>query len=178
MMAKKKEKTEDNNQPNPKILNNENKKDSIEKLDNLNTGTVYIPMEAIVNVPITGGFRYAIEDVIHMIMADMSAEEVIITMHNIKTNFTKVKDGEVTARDRALWTLMSLVSEINYQAADQKLTRYTNKPMNEELSGIINKMHKESPDDIDSIQEMGRYNKSWKDFHIAKGEKFNEGSDQ
>ena len=174
-MAKKKKNTEENNQPNPKILSSKNKTDSIEKLDNLNTGTMYIPTEAIVNVPITGGFRYAIEDVIHMIMADMSADEVSVAMYNIKTNFTKVKDGEVTARGRALWTLMSLISEINYQAADQKLTKHTNKPINEELSNIINKMHKESPDDIESIQDMGRYNQSWKDFHIKKS---NEGSDQ
>ena len=92
-MAKKKKNTEENNQPNPKILSSKNKTDSIEKLDNLNTGTMYIPTEAIVNVPITGGFRYAIEDVIHMIMADMSADEVIVAMYNIKTNFTKVKDS-------------------------------------------------------------------------------------
>ena len=118
-MAKKKKNTEENNQPNPKILNSKNKTDSIEKVDNLNTGTMYIPTEAIVNVPITGGFRYAIEDVLHMIMADMSADEVIVAMYNIKTNFTKVKDGEVTARDRALWTLMSITTELNYQAAEQ-----------------------------------------------------------
>ena len=170
-MAKKKKNTEENNQPNPKILSSKNKTDSIEKLDNLNTGTMYIPTEAIVNVPITGGFRYAIEDVIHMIMADMSADEVIVAMYNIKTNFTKVKDGEVTARDRALWTLMSLISEINYQAADQNLTVLSKSNIREDMAGIINSMN---AGDIESAKKMAEYSDEVKKFK----KKSTEGSNQ
>jgi hypothetical protein len=154
--------------PNPKILKSKDKLESISKL-NADQGTVYIPSEAVVNVPISGSFRYAIEDVLHFIMKDMSPEEIIIIMNQIRTNFKDVKD-EVPLRDKAIWTLMSLLSEINYQAADQKLTRYTEKPINEEMAGIINKMN---VDDADSARNMADYSEAYK-----KHFKINEGSDQ
>jgi len=160
-MANKKKKSKE---PNPKILNKQDRIKSTKKLDQLDQGTAYIPNEAIINVPISGSFRYAIEEALHYIMSSMTSDEIIIVMYSIKTNFQKTKDGEVTNRDRAIWTLMSLLSEINYQAADQNLTRYTDKPINEDLAGIINKMHKENPEDIDSIQEFGKYNEKYNEF--------------
>ena len=58
-MANKKKKSKE---PNPKILNKQDRIKSTKKLDQLDQGTAYIPNEAIINVPISGSFRYAIEE--------------------------------------------------------------------------------------------------------------------
>tara|TARA_Y100000361_G_C11034198_1_gene276431 strand:+ start:182 stop:691 length:510 start_codon:yes stop_codon:yes gene_type:complete len=159
-MTKKKKKSEE---PNPKILSEKDRKESIDKLNSIDKGAVYIPVEAIINVPISGSFRLAIEETLHYIMSQMTSDEIITSMYHMKTNYTKM-EGQPTLRDRSLWTVMSLLQEINMQAADQKLTRYTDKPVNEELAGILNKMQTEDAESIDSIQEIGRYNMKYKNF--------------
>lgn len=171
-MAKKKKKDET---PNPKIMNPKTVKKQIDNLNELPEGTTsYIPHEAVINVPISGSFRYAIEDTLHYVMSDMSSDEIIVAMYNIKTGYKHFK-GETTQRDKALWTLMSLISEINYQAGDQKLTRSTNKPVNEELAGIINDMNTENDSEMQSVAKMRDYAQKYKDFHDKKS---NEDSNQ
>ena len=48
-----------------------------------------------------------------------------------------------TQRDRAIWTIMSLQSEINFQAADQKKTVVGKDPVKEKLSTLLYDMDPE-----------------------------------
>ena len=167
-MTKNKKKTKKSNQPNPKILKPKDKLRSISKLGDLDKGTVYIPSEFIINVPISGSFRWAIEDVLHLLMKDMSVDDILVSMHKIRTGFKDVKSDNISHVDKAIWTLMSLLSEINYQAADQNLTRHTDKNINEELAGIINKLN---TNDDTAARNMADYSQAWNKKFNSKDEK-------
>ena len=101
--------------------------DNQDKLSELDVAAIVIPDDAIIQVPISGNFRKAIEDTLNFILAPMQADEIVATMHKIKANF-RDKEGKllpndkISIVDKAVWTLMSLLSEINLQAADQGKT--------------------------------------------------------
>ena len=167
-MAKKKKNSQE---PNPKILKPKDVSDSIKKLDSLEPGgVVTIPPNAVVNVPISGSFRFAIEDTLHYIMSDMSSDQIIVAMHNIRTGYKNVK-GEASPKDKALWTLMSLLAEINYQAADQNLTVLSKSNIREDMAGIINSMN---AGDVESAKKMAEYSDEVRKFK----KKSTEDSDQ
>jgi hypothetical protein len=150
-MAKKKKNSQE---PNPKILQPKDVSDSIKKLDNLEPGEVVtIPPQAVVNVPISGVFRHAIEDTLHYVMSDMTSEQIVVVMHRIRTGFKNVT-GEASLQEKSLWTLMSLLAEINYQAANQNLTVKTDADIKEEMAGIINSMN---AGDVESAKNMAEY---------------------
>ena len=92
---------------------------------------------------ISGSFRKAIEDVLFYIMAPMTAEEIMETMGKIKIHFTDIPAEKITQRDKAVWTIMSLQSEINFQAADQKKTVVGKDPVKEKLSTLLYDMDPE-----------------------------------
>ena len=169
-MAKKKKNSQ---QANPKILQPKDVSDSIKKLDSLEPGKVVtIPPNVVVNVPVSGHFRFAIEDTLHYIMSDMSSDEIIVAMHRIRTGFKGV-DREATLKEKSLWTLMSLIAEINYQAANQNLTVKTDADIKEEMAGIINSMN---AGDVESAKSMAEYHTRMK--NDPKNKKSTEGSDQ
>ena len=127
-----------------KPLSGEQKIESLAKLGKAPKDTVItIPDEAIINVPISGSFRKAIEDVLFYIMGPMTAEEIMETMGKIKIHFKDIPAGKITQRDKAVWTIMSLQSEINFQAADQKKTVVGNDPVKEKLSTLLYDMDPE-----------------------------------
>ena len=125
-----------------------------------------LPPNAVINVPISGSFRFAIEDTLHYVMRDMSSDQIVVAMHRIRTGFKGVKE-EATPLEKSLWTLMSLVAECNYQAAEQKLTVHTKADIKEDLAGIINSMNK---GDIDSAKNMAEYSAKMKDFNKKSNE--------
>ena len=169
-MAKK---NKNSQEPNPKILKPNDVSDSIKKLDSIEPGSVVtIPPNVVVNVPISGHFRFAIEDTLHYIMKDMTSDEIIVVMHRIRTGFKGV-DREATLQEKSLWTLMSLLAEINYQAANQNLTVQTDADIKEEMAGIINSMNK---GDLESAKNMAEYHTRMK--NDPKNKKSTEGSDQ
>ena len=136
------------------------KLDSIEKLNELENGKIVtIPDDAIINVPISGSFKKAVEETLHYVMADLDTEEIIIALQRIRTGFKGVKVGEATHTERAIWVLMSLISEMNYQAAEQKKTVVTDENINERMSDIINAF-----DDPTSSEALQNYNQEYKDW--------------
>tara|TARA_R100001463_G_scaffold41002_2_gene86698 strand:- start:12 stop:533 length:522 start_codon:yes stop_codon:yes gene_type:complete len=150
------------------------KLESIEKLNEIEQGKVVtIPDDAIINVPISGSFKKAVEETLHYVMADLDTEEIIIALQRIRTGFKGVKAGEATHTERAIWVLMSLISEMNYQAAEQKKTIVTDEEVNEKMSDIINAF-----DDPTSTDAMQNYNQEYKDWRSEYDKKKEEGSNE
>ena len=125
--------------------------DNKEKLSELDIASVIIPDDAIIQVPISGNFRKAIEDTLNFILAPMEAADIVATMHKIKANF-RDKDGklisedQITIVDKSVWTLMSLLSEINLQAADQ---------VRESLTDVLNNMNEQTMEAvIDDVRDF------------------------
>jgi len=159
IMAKKKK---DSKEYKSKVLEPVDVDASIKKLDALEEGSVVtIPPNVIINVPISGMFRYAIEDTLHYIMSSMTSDEIIVSMHKVRKGF-KDEKGSTSPRDTALWTLMSLLAEINYQAADQNLTVLGDNTVKEDMAGIINSMNK---GDVESAKNMAEYSSKMKEFN-------------
>ena len=139
------------------------KLESIEKLNEIEQGKVVtIPDDAIINVPISGSFKKAVEETLHYVMADLDTEEIVIALQRIRTAFKGVEPGQATHTERAIWVLMSLISEMNYQAAEQKKTIVTDEEVNEKMSDIINAF-----DDPTSTDAMQNYNQEYKEWRSA-----------
>ena len=118
------------------------KKQKIEAIDKLSKvakgKVVTIPDDAIINIFISGDFKKAIEETLHFVMSDMAVAEIIVAMKRIREGFKGVDPQTVTNAERACWVLMSLVSEINHQAAIQEKTVITNEDRNETMADAIN----------------------------------------
>tara|TARA_R100001463_G_scaffold26759_2_gene62435 strand:+ start:645 stop:1313 length:669 start_codon:yes stop_codon:yes gene_type:complete len=98
----------------------------------------YVPDEALVNVPISGAFKVAIQDTLNFMMSRMTKEETIRGLMHIQSNFEGYKKKEdVQQSDLAVWTLMSLVSEFNFQAQEQGKLLNTDKLMKDEVAEFI-----------------------------------------
>ncbi len=152
-MAKKKEKT-------PKRVTPKDKISAIEKLTEVASGKVVtVPDDAIINVPISGSFRKAIEQTLHYIMSPMEAEEIIVAMQRIRSGFQDINPLKVTEKERAIWVLMSIISEINYQAAEQKKTIVTEEDVNERMADIIHGINTDA-----AAEDMANFNEEYKDF--------------
>jgi len=123
----------------PKATTKKQKISALEKLSQVAAGKVVtIPDDAVVNVPISGSFKKAIEETLHYVMYDMSAEEIIAAMRKIRIGFKDVKPEEITHKEKSCWTLMSIISEMNHQAAEQKLTVITDEDVDERMADALN----------------------------------------
>tara|TARA_Y100000361_G_scaffold54225_1_gene47341 strand:- start:2348 stop:2881 length:534 start_codon:yes stop_codon:yes gene_type:complete len=141
-MAKKKKttskKTEVKSENPVKEITLEQRKESVDKLKQLKEGNVVtIPSDAVVNIPISGSFRKAIEGVLYYIMEPLTANQIIISMSKVKTNFEGLKPDQVNNTDRAIWCIMSLLSELHFQAAQQGKTVETDEKIDESISSMI-----------------------------------------
>ena len=123
--------------------------DSKEKLSELDVASVVIPDDAIIQVPISGNFRKAIEDTLNFVLAPMQSDEIVAVMLKIKANF-RDKEGKllpedkISIIDKVVWTLMSLLAEINLQAADQGKTVAIKETVRESLTNVLNNMNDEN----------------------------------
>ena len=157
MMAKKKTNTP---KTPTKSTTKKQKLSALEKLSEVSAGKVVtIPDDAIINVPISGSFKKAIEETLHFTMAPMSADEIIIAMRRIRGGFKDVDPLQVTDKERSIWVLMSIISEINFQAAEQKKTIITDENVSERMSDIISAIDTDT-----AIGDMIDFNKEYKDF--------------
>tara|TARA_R110002020_G_scaffold113396_2_gene260829 strand:- start:660 stop:1208 length:549 start_codon:yes stop_codon:yes gene_type:complete len=149
----------------PKPVNKKQKIDALQKLSEISEGKVVtIPLDAIVNVPISGSFKKAIEETLHYVMHDMDVQEIIIAMRKIRTGFKDVKPEEVTHKEKSCWVLMSIISEMNFQAAEQKLTVITDDKIDERMSDAISGL-----DTDPAIADLIAMNEEYKDFLKDKG---------
>tara|TARA_R100001443_G_scaffold114574_1_gene130775 strand:+ start:293 stop:820 length:528 start_codon:yes stop_codon:yes gene_type:complete len=134
--------------------------DNKEKLSELDIASVIIPDDAIIQIPISGNFRKAIEDTLNFILAPMQADEIVATMHKIKANFRDeegklLPEDKITIIDKSVWTLMSLLSEINLQAADQGKTVAVKETVKESLTNVLNNMNEQTMEAvIDDVRDF------------------------
>ena len=71
-------------------------------------------------------------------MSRMSKEETIRGLMHIQSNFEGYKEkDDVQQSDLAIWTLMSLVSEFNFQAQEQGKLLNTDKLIKDEVADFI-----------------------------------------
>ena len=147
-------------------------KDNLSDLDNIQS--VVIPDDAVVNVPIQGSFRRAIEDTLNYILSPMSASEILAIMGKLKVNFKGVDPETITISDKAVWTLMSLLMEMNYQAADQNKTVATEQSVKQSLDDMFNSMTEDTVNEV--INDVRDFSKKEFGKDISKKENTNEDS--
>ena len=116
----------------PIELTNEDRQKTVDKINKLKgSEAMPLPDEAIVSIPISGSYHKAIEGLFFYLMEPMNASEVLLTMNNIKNNFKDVPEEKISNRQRAIWTIMTLLSEIQWQAdAQGKLVKTEQKVTN------------------------------------------------
>jgi hypothetical protein len=116
-----------------------------------------IPNEAIINIPISGTFKNAIQDTLNFCMSRMSKDEVLRAMLNIQTDFEGIKDPKkITSGDMAIWCLMSLLTEVNFQAQEQGKLLATKQSMGDKITDFMDKLQEDpsyevTQEEIDNI---------------------------
>tara|TARA_R100000781_G_C4071744_1_gene124691 strand:+ start:582 stop:1067 length:486 start_codon:yes stop_codon:yes gene_type:complete len=102
---------------------------------------VTIDRDAIINLPILGAFRDYISEALNYIFSQKSEEETIKVLAHIRDGFKDVpKDAPYDGYMNSVWCLMTLLTEINHQAAQQGHTIITEENFDESLSNLINSM--------------------------------------
>mgnify|MGYP003155069697 CR=1 FL=1 len=99
---------------------------------------ITVPDDAIIDIKISGYFRKKFEQVFYYLLAPLSADEIVATMAKIKKGFANVPQDQLTLTDDVVDTMMTLISEINYQAGVQNKTTATDKYVNEAMADFIN----------------------------------------
>tara|TARA_R100000231_G_scaffold25073_1_gene23041 strand:- start:913 stop:1410 length:498 start_codon:yes stop_codon:yes gene_type:complete len=120
------------NVPDPIDLTNEDRQKTVDKINKLKSSEVMtLPDEAVVSIPVSGSYHKALEGLFFYLMEPMNASEVLHIMNNIKNNFEGVPEEKISNRQRAIWTIMTLLSEIQWQAdAQGKLVKTEQKVSN------------------------------------------------
>ena len=77
-----------------------------------------------------------IDDIMYYIMDDMEASEIITAFQMIKMNFKGIYPDLIDMRVKSLWTLMSITTELNYQAAEQGKWQETDTVIGDALNKI------------------------------------------
>tara|TARA_A100000172_G_scaffold11270_2_gene6041 strand:+ start:1010 stop:1507 length:498 start_codon:yes stop_codon:yes gene_type:complete len=136
-MAKKKSSSKSkekkvSNVPDPIEISNEDRQKTVDKINKLkSTEVMSLPDEAVVSIPVSGSYHKAIEGLFFYLMEPMNASEVLLTMNNIQNNFKDVPEEKISNRQKAIWTIMTLLSEIQWQAdAQGKLVKTEQKVTN------------------------------------------------
>ena len=100
---------------------------------------ITINPEAVINLPVVGAFRDYISEALNWIFTLEDEEKTIQALAHIRTGFKDLpKDHPYDPYMNAIWTLMTLVTEINHQAAEQGHTIITDKNVDESISNLLN----------------------------------------
>jgi hypothetical protein len=137
-----------------KPLSDEQKLDTVKKFNKLkSTETMTIPDEAVVNIPVSGQFYKAIDGLFYYLLDSMSAPYILSTMGLIRTNFEGKKPEEISNKQRAVWTIMTLLSEIHWQADAQDKLVKTEKTM---ASAVQQMLHgvENAPEQIAELAKL------------------------
>ena len=138
-MAKTKKKTE------TEIEAERRKESFLAAKDALKDGkTVTINQDAIIYVPMIGWFREYLSETLNYIFSLKSEEETLVVLQHIREGFKNVpkkdENGHVPYDPymNACWALITLITEINQQAAEQGHTIITDEPFDETMSNFVN----------------------------------------
>ena len=143
-----------------KVLSEDDRLKTIEKFNKLkSTETMVLPDEAIVNIPVNGQFFKAIDGLFYYLMDPLTASEIIYTMGLIKSNFEGKKPEEITNNQRAIWTVMTLLSEIHWQAdAQGKLVKTDQGNMGQTIQKLLHGVEG-APEQLANLMELTKENK-------------------
>jgi hypothetical protein len=96
-----------------------------------------IPDNEVVLLPISGSFKRNIDEILFYIMDDMEAGEIIQAFQMIRENFKGYNPEEISPRVRCLWTLTTITTELNFQAAEQKKWVETDKTLGDSFDSLV-----------------------------------------
>jgi len=99
----------------------------------------------VVLVPISGAFKEMLDDIIHHLMDDMDAGQIITAMRMIRKNFEGYEQAQIDPRTVCLWTLMTLTSEITYQAAAQEKLKETDITVGDSVDKLMQSTLEDPP---------------------------------
>tara|TARA_R100000808_G_C2114067_1_gene127254 strand:- start:428 stop:1006 length:579 start_codon:yes stop_codon:yes gene_type:complete len=100
---------------------------------------ITINPEAIINIPVIGAFRDYITEALNYLFTLESEEKVIEVLAHIRNGFKDIpKDANYDPYMNAIWMLMTLITEINHQAAEQGHTIITDQDFDESVSNLVN----------------------------------------
>jgi hypothetical protein len=121
-MAKKKATTkkQESKVEEPIKLTEKDRIDHINKINELKgSKSMKLPDNAVVNIPVSGFFYRTFEGLFYHLMEPLNASQILHTMDMIKNNFEGADEEKITNTQRALWAVLTLMSEIHWQAAAQ-----------------------------------------------------------
>ena len=104
----------------PKVLTEQDRIDHINKVNELKgSKAMKLPDESVVNIPVSGFFYRSFEGLFYHLMEPLNATQIIHTMDMIKNNFEGVDEKKINNTQRAIWAVLTIMSEIHWQAAAQ-----------------------------------------------------------
>ena len=118
-----------------------------------NNKVVTIDRDAIIDIPILGSFRDYIQETLNYILASHDQKDVIKVIAHIQNNFQDIKeDDPYDPLLTSTWCLMTLIHEINHQAAEQGKTFATEEKFDESISDLINSVDQNT--DPETVKEL------------------------
>jgi hypothetical protein len=109
---------------------------------------------AIVTIPMNTNFRVALNDLFTYLLSTIETHEVITTLGQIGDNFKGLTEAEIDnlpIHTKAIWTTMSVINELNNQAALQAKLIYTEDKVDKSIEKLISNLN--LGEDIDLSEE-------------------------
>jgi len=120
------------------VLKTEDRQGTIDKLGKLRGSKVLkLPDEEIVYIPVSGSFNKAIEGLFFYLMEDMKASEILHSMSVIRQNFEGVHEDKISNKTRALWAVLTMLSEVHFQADAQNKLVETDEQVGNLLQDLL-----------------------------------------
>tara|TARA_R110000737_G_scaffold175337_1_gene200590 strand:- start:988 stop:1479 length:492 start_codon:yes stop_codon:yes gene_type:complete len=135
-----------------------------------------IDPKAQIDIKVIGEFRNYIGETLNYLFTTQDEKETIKVLAHVKEGFKQVpKDAPYDGYMNSVWTLMSLMSEINHQAAQQGKIIITDEDHDESLSKIIKDVDNDKGKEI-LEQSLRKNRNAYKDnITNTNKEKSNEG---
>jgi hypothetical protein len=119
--------------------------------------TVTIDPKKIINIPVIGSFRDYITEALNYLFTIEKEDKTIEVLAHIRNGFKDLpKDSPYDPYMNAVWTLMTLLTEINHQAAEQGHTIITEQPVDETISNLINSFTAGTHEDTKALFKEGK----------------------
>ena len=114
-----------------------------------NNKVVTVDRDAIIDIPVLGSFRDYIQETLNYILSSHNQKDVINVLAHIQNNFQDIKeDDPYDPLLTSTWCLMTLIHEINHQAAEQGKTFATEEKFDESMSNLINSVDQDSDPEV------------------------------
>ena len=106
-----------------------------------NNKVVTINRDAVIDLPVVGHFRDYLSETLNYIMSSHDQKKVLEVVNHIQNKFKDLaEDAPYDPLLNSVWTLMTLINEINHQAAEQGHTIATEEKIDESVADMLNQM--------------------------------------